>query len=158
MWRLDRLGKQLEAVCAVLQVEMAELLGNENRVNEILKERRQEHAERKKANRQFWITWGFIGAGARLVVVHRQPVLIEQAGRLGEDHWLGHCYRWQEILATQQANVASQNVLSANALDDSCAADPGPFRLDALGGTHAARKLAFIRSTRRGGRTGAAEW
>jgi hypothetical protein len=64
MWRLDRLGKQLEAVCAVLQVEMAELLGNEDRVNEILKERRQEHAERKKANRQFWITWGVIGAGA----------------------------------------------------------------------------------------------
>jgi hypothetical protein len=53
MWRLDRLGKQLEAVCAVLQVEVAELLGNEDRVNEILKERRQEHAEQKKANRQF---------------------------------------------------------------------------------------------------------
>jgi hypothetical protein len=43
---------------------MAELLGNEDRVNEILKERRQEHAEQKKANRQFWITWGVIGAGA----------------------------------------------------------------------------------------------
>jgi cell division protein FtsB len=63
-YRLDRLGKQLEAVCAVLQVEMAELVGNENRAKEILREREEDRAEAKKANRQFWITWGVIGAVA----------------------------------------------------------------------------------------------
>ena len=63
VYRLDRLGKQLEAVCAVLQVEMAELVGNEDRANEILRERREDRAEAKKANKQFWVFWGLIGAG-----------------------------------------------------------------------------------------------
>jgi hypothetical protein len=66
LYRLDRLGKQLEAVCAVLQVEMAELVGNEDRASEILRERREDRAEAKKANRQFWIFWGIIGAVAGL--------------------------------------------------------------------------------------------
>jgi hypothetical protein len=63
-WRLDRLGKQLEAVCGVLQVEMAELVGNEDRANEILRERREDRDEAKKATRQFCVTWAVIGAAA----------------------------------------------------------------------------------------------
>jgi hypothetical protein len=35
-WRLDRLGKQLEAVSSLIRQEMAELLGNEDRAREIL--------------------------------------------------------------------------------------------------------------------------
>jgi hypothetical protein len=63
-WRLERLGKQLEAVSYLVRVEMAELVGNEDHARELLEERRQDQAEEKKANRQFWITWGVIGAGA----------------------------------------------------------------------------------------------
>jgi hypothetical protein len=62
-WRLDRLGKQLEAVSILLQIEMAEVVGNEARANELYEERRQDLAEQKRAKRQFWITWGVIGAG-----------------------------------------------------------------------------------------------
>jgi hypothetical protein len=62
--RLDRLGKQLEAVSYLVRVEMAELIGNEDRANELLEERRQDREEEKKANRQMWITWAVIGAAA----------------------------------------------------------------------------------------------
>ena len=62
--RLDRLGKQLEAVSHLVRQEMAELLGNEDRVEELLEEWRQDRVEQKKANRQFLITWGVVGAGA----------------------------------------------------------------------------------------------
>jgi hypothetical protein len=64
VWRLERLGKQLEAVSHLLQMEMAELIGNEERANELREEWRQDRAERKKENRQMWITWGVIGAAA----------------------------------------------------------------------------------------------
>jgi hypothetical protein len=47
-----------------LKVEMAELVGNEDRAKEILQERQEDRDEAKKANRQFWITWSIIGAGA----------------------------------------------------------------------------------------------
>ena len=63
-WRLERLGKQLEAVSHLVRQEMAELLGNEDRVEELLEEWRQDRVEQKKANRQFLITWGVVGAGA----------------------------------------------------------------------------------------------
>ena len=62
--RLDRLGKQLEAVSALVRQEMAELVGNEERANELLEEWRQDRDAGKKATRQVWITWGVIGAGA----------------------------------------------------------------------------------------------
>jgi hypothetical protein len=63
-WRLDRLGKQLEAVSFVRQIEMADVVGNEERVKELLEERTQDQAEKKRAIRQFLITWGVIGAAA----------------------------------------------------------------------------------------------
>jgi hypothetical protein len=61
-WRLDRLGKQLEAVSRLVIHEMAELLGNEERLQELVEEWRQDQAEAKRATRQFLITWGIIGA------------------------------------------------------------------------------------------------
>jgi hypothetical protein len=63
-WRLERLGKQLEAVSHLLQLEMAELTGNEERANELREEWREDRAEAKKENRKLWITWGVIGAAA----------------------------------------------------------------------------------------------
>ena len=63
-WRLDRLGKQLEAVSHLVRQEMAELVGNEDRVQEMLEEWRQDEAEQKKANRQTLIAYGVVGAGA----------------------------------------------------------------------------------------------
>jgi hypothetical protein len=63
-WRLNRLGKQLEAVSMLVRIEMAEVVGNEERANELYEERRQDLAEQKKARLQFWITWGVIAAAA----------------------------------------------------------------------------------------------
>ena len=34
LWRLDRIGKQIEAINADIRMEVAELLGNEERANE----------------------------------------------------------------------------------------------------------------------------
>jgi type VI protein secretion system component VasF len=56
MWRLDRLGKQLEAVRDHLLVE----LGNEETASETLRSREWEKNERKKERRQFWIFWGVV--------------------------------------------------------------------------------------------------
>jgi len=63
-WRLDRLGKQLEAVSRLVIQEMAELLGNEDRVQELVEEWRQDQVEAKRATRQSLIGWGIIGAAA----------------------------------------------------------------------------------------------
>jgi hypothetical protein len=63
-WRFNRLGKQLEAVSTLVREEMAELLGNEERAEELRREWKQDRDEEKKANRQMWITWGVIGAVA----------------------------------------------------------------------------------------------
>jgi hypothetical protein len=62
--RLDRLGKQLEAVSHLVREEMAELVGNKDRAKELLEEWTQDQAEEKKDKRRFWITWGVIGAAA----------------------------------------------------------------------------------------------
>jgi len=56
LWRLDRLGKQLEAVRDHLLVE----LGNEETASETLRSREWEKRERKKERRQFWIFWGVV--------------------------------------------------------------------------------------------------
>jgi hypothetical protein len=53
---------------------MAELMGNEERRAELHEEWRLERAERKKENRQMWITWGVIGAAA-LAWWHREPLI-----------------------------------------------------------------------------------
>jgi type VI protein secretion system component VasF len=62
-WRLDRLGKQLEAVSSLIRQEMAELLGNEDRAREILNEWKENRAEQKKLA-PHWIVWAVIGAVA----------------------------------------------------------------------------------------------
>jgi hypothetical protein len=66
MSRLDRLGKQMGTICTILQLEMAELLGNQHRANELREERRQDQAH--KTRRQFWIGLGVMGAAAIVLV------------------------------------------------------------------------------------------
>ena len=53
IWRLDRLGKQIEAVRDNLLLE----LGNAETQSEVLREREWEKKERMKEARQFWIFW-----------------------------------------------------------------------------------------------------
>jgi hypothetical protein len=60
MWRLDRLGKQLEAVRDHLLIE----LGSEETRSEVLQEREWEKKERRKERRQFWAFWGIVGLAA----------------------------------------------------------------------------------------------
>jgi len=59
MWRLDRLGKQLEAVCANIK---SELVPSEDRRREILSEWKAEKDEAAKETRWQWIWGGIIGA------------------------------------------------------------------------------------------------
>jgi hypothetical protein len=56
MMRLDRLGKQIEAVCHLIQLEIAE--NNPDRKHQLLSDSRQEHEQTKKDTRQFWMFWG----------------------------------------------------------------------------------------------------
>jgi hypothetical protein len=56
LWRLDRLGKQLEAVRDLLLLE----LGNEETKSDVLQQREWEKKERKKEARQFWIFWAIV--------------------------------------------------------------------------------------------------
>lgn len=69
LWRLDRLGKQLEAVRDLLLLE----LGNEETKSEILQQRAWDKEERKKSARQFWIFWGVVCAAAVIwhAIIHR---------------------------------------------------------------------------------------
>jgi hypothetical protein len=62
VWRLDRLGKQLQAVRDHLLIE----LGNEETRSETLRDREWEKKERKKEARQFWTFWG---AGGLAVII-----------------------------------------------------------------------------------------
>jgi hypothetical protein len=62
MARLDRLGKQLHYGSYRIRREMAELLGNEDRVNQLNKEWDQDEKEQRKTNRRELI--GFIILGA----------------------------------------------------------------------------------------------
>jgi hypothetical protein len=62
MRRLDRLGKQIEAVCQVVQLEVAQALHNEDREDELRTEWRELRDGEAKARRQFWWFWGVIGA------------------------------------------------------------------------------------------------
>jgi hypothetical protein len=59
MLRLDRLGKQLEAVCANIKSELAP---SEDRRREILSEWKAEKDEAAKEMRWQWIWGGIIGA------------------------------------------------------------------------------------------------
>lgn len=62
MRRLDRLGNQLEAVCRLIQLELAEAVHNEKRQRELRDERDTEIKEAAQAQRQAWWTWGIVGA------------------------------------------------------------------------------------------------
>ncbi len=59
MFRLDRLGKQLEAVCANIKSELAP---SEDRRREILREWKETKDEAAKEARQQWIGAGIVGA------------------------------------------------------------------------------------------------
>jgi hypothetical protein len=59
MRRFDRLGKQLEAVCANIKLELSP---SEDRRREILSEWKQEKDEAAKEMRWQWIWGGIIGA------------------------------------------------------------------------------------------------
>lgn len=58
MRRLHRLGAQLEAVCHVIQNEVA----HPERRRELHQQWRENREEEAKARKQFWWTWGIIGA------------------------------------------------------------------------------------------------
>jgi hypothetical protein len=60
MARLDRLGKQLEAVCRVIRSDVARTPEERDDIRREWKENQQEAA---KAARQFWTFWSIVGAG-----------------------------------------------------------------------------------------------
>jgi hypothetical protein len=59
--RLDRLGKQLEAVCALIRADVAR---TEDDRKEIMDDWKQAKKDSAKETRQFWIFWGIVGAAA----------------------------------------------------------------------------------------------
>jgi hypothetical protein len=61
MARLDRLGKQLEAVHASIRMDVAR---TEDERDEIMSEWKQTTKDATKEARQFWIFWGVVGAAA----------------------------------------------------------------------------------------------
>ena len=63
IWRFEQLRKQLKAVCDALKIEIAQSACNEERANEILRERRENRAEEKRDTLHSLIIWGVIGAG-----------------------------------------------------------------------------------------------
>jgi hypothetical protein len=69
MYRMDRLGKQLEAVCRVLQLEMSEATGNGQRKRALMTEWRGDEAENRKASRASWWFWGIIGVVAATLII-----------------------------------------------------------------------------------------
>ena len=56
--RLDRLGRQLEAV--LVQI-LLELVRDEERKMEIVQERIEERKEEANEDRKFWTFWGIVG-------------------------------------------------------------------------------------------------
>ncbi|WP_354097150.1 hypothetical protein [Bradyrhizobium sp. S3.2.12] len=61
MVRLDRLGKQLEAVSATIRSDLAR---TEDERDEVLREWREDQQQASKDARQFWAFWGIVGAAA----------------------------------------------------------------------------------------------
>jgi hypothetical protein len=56
-WRLDRLGHQLEAVCANIKAEVSP-----NRASEIMDDWKESKRQQAKDQRQFFIFWGIVVA------------------------------------------------------------------------------------------------
>ena len=61
LMRLDRLGKQLEAVSSFIRSDLAR---SENERDEILREWKENKQQAAKDARQFWIFWSIVGAAA----------------------------------------------------------------------------------------------
>jgi hypothetical protein len=61
MSRLDRLGKQIEAVCVSIRADVAR---TEDDRNEILGDWNQAKKDASREKRQFWIVWAIIAAAA----------------------------------------------------------------------------------------------
>jgi len=57
LWRLDRLGKQLEAVCANIRAELAP---TEDRGREIITEWNEIQRQQAKDRWQFFVFWGLV--------------------------------------------------------------------------------------------------
>jgi hypothetical protein len=70
MARLDRLGRQLEAVSADIRADVAR---TEDERMEILSEWKEAQKQAAKDNRQFWIFWGIVAAVAVIwaMITHR---------------------------------------------------------------------------------------
>jgi hypothetical protein len=60
LWRVDRVGWQIEAVSADIRAEVAELLANEDRANETLREWKENRQQAAKETRQMLIFWGVV--------------------------------------------------------------------------------------------------
>jgi hypothetical protein len=61
MARLDRLGKQLEAVNAIIRSDLAR---TEEERDGVLGEWKEDKQQAAKDARQFWTFWGLVGAAA----------------------------------------------------------------------------------------------
>jgi hypothetical protein len=59
LWRLDRLGKQLEAVCNIIKIDLAP---TSERADEFSSEWKETRLQYKKDQRQFFIFWGIVVA------------------------------------------------------------------------------------------------
>ena len=55
LWRLDRIGRQIEAVNADIRVEIAEVLGNEERARETPREWKENKQQAAKDTRRMLI-------------------------------------------------------------------------------------------------------
>jgi type VI protein secretion system component VasF len=59
LWQLDRLGKQLEAVCANIKASLAP---TEDREMEIIRDWKESARQQAKDQRRFFIFWGIVAA------------------------------------------------------------------------------------------------
>lgn len=59
--RLDRLGKQVEAVSAMIRSDIAH---TQEERDVIMREWKENQQQAAKEARQFWIFWGIVGAAA----------------------------------------------------------------------------------------------
>jgi hypothetical protein len=70
-WRLDRLGKQLEAVCTNIKVE---LTPDDDRKRELIKEWKENTGRQSKDARQSFIFWALVIGGAMAWWFIRHPM------------------------------------------------------------------------------------
>lgn len=69
MYRLDRLGRQLEAVSETLKAEIVGITDGGVAKRELVSKWRANYDDKQKASRRFWWTAVFIGIGAVWLVV-----------------------------------------------------------------------------------------